>query len=78
VASGLTPEAEAVVAAAAAAASLLGCDQLLGLLESALGTFAQWSLGVAVANAAAELPPLGVPLFWLSTPRTCAPVLRHL
>jgi hypothetical protein len=61
VASGLAPEAEAVVAAAAPAASLLGFDQLLGLLESASGTFAQWSSGVAVANAAAELPPLGVP-----------------
>ena len=61
VASGLAPEAEAVVAAAAPAASLLGSDQLLGLLESASGTFAQWSSWVAVANAAAGLPPLGVP-----------------
>jgi hypothetical protein len=61
VASGLAPEAEAVVAVAAPAASLLGSDQFLGLLESALGTFAQWSSGVAVANAATELPPLGVP-----------------
>jgi hypothetical protein len=34
---------------------------LLGLLESASRTFAQWSSGVAVANAVAELPPLGVP-----------------
>jgi hypothetical protein len=42
-------------------ASLLRSDQLLGLLGSASGTFAQWSSGVAVANAAAELPPLGVP-----------------
>jgi hypothetical protein len=49
------------VATAAPAASLLGSNQLLGLLESASGTFAQWSSGVAVANAAAELPPLGVP-----------------
>jgi hypothetical protein len=61
VASGLAPEAEVVVAAAAPAASLLGSDQLLGLLESASGTFAQWSSGVVVANATAELPPLGVP-----------------
>jgi hypothetical protein len=37
-------------------------DQLLGLLESASETFAQWSSEVAVANAAAELPPLGVPV----------------
>jgi hypothetical protein len=60
-ASKLAPEAEAMVAAAAPAASLLGSDQLLGQLESALGTFAQWSLVVVVANAAAVLPPLGVP-----------------
>ena len=60
-ASGPAPEAEAVVAAAAPAASLLGSDQLLGWLESASRTFAQWSSGVAVANTAAELPPLGVP-----------------
>jgi hypothetical protein len=55
VASGLALEAEAVVAAAAPAASLLGSDQLLGLLDSASGTFAQWSSGVAVANSAAVL-----------------------
>jgi hypothetical protein len=61
VASGLAPEAEAVVAAAALVASLLGSDQLPGLLESASGTFAQWSSVVAVANVAAVLPPLGVP-----------------
>jgi hypothetical protein len=61
VASGLAPEAEAVVAAAAPAASLLRYDQLLGLLESTSGTFSQWSSGVAVANATAVLPPLGVP-----------------
>jgi hypothetical protein len=61
VASGLAPKAEAVVAAAALAASLLGSDQLPELLESASGTFAQWSSVVAVANAAAGLPPLGVP-----------------
>jgi hypothetical protein len=60
VASGLTPEAEAVVAATAPAASLLKSVQLLGLLESTSGTFSQWSSGVVVANAAAELPPLGV------------------
>jgi hypothetical protein len=36
-------------------------DQLSGLLGSASGTFAQWSSVVAVANAAAGLPPLGVP-----------------
>jgi hypothetical protein len=61
VASELAPEAEAVVAAAAPAASLLGSDQLPGLLESASRTFAQWSSMVAEANAAAGLPPLGVP-----------------
>jgi hypothetical protein len=61
VASGLAPEAEAVVATTAPAASLLGSAQLLGLLESASGTFSQWSSGVAVVNADAELPPLGVP-----------------
>jgi hypothetical protein len=33
---------------------------LLGLLESASRTFAQWSSVVAVANVAAVLPPLGV------------------
>jgi hypothetical protein len=49
------------VDAAAPTASLLRSDQLLGLLGSASGTFAQWSSRVAVANAAAELPPLGVP-----------------
>jgi hypothetical protein len=61
VASELAPKAEVVVAAAALAASLLGFDQLPGLLESASGTFAQWSSGVAVANVVAGLPPLGVP-----------------
>jgi hypothetical protein len=61
VASGLAPEAEAVVATAALAASLLGSDQLPGLLESASGTFAQWSSMVAVTNVAAGLPPLAVP-----------------
>jgi hypothetical protein len=50
-----------VVAAAEPAASLLMSDQLLELPRSASRTFAQWSSGVAVANAAAELPPLGVP-----------------
>jgi hypothetical protein len=61
VASELAPEAKAVVAAAAPAASLLEFVQLLGLLESASRTFAQLSSGVAVANAAAGLPPLRVP-----------------
>jgi hypothetical protein len=50
-----------VVAAAAPAAWLLRSDQLPRLLGSASRTFAQWSSGVAVANAAAELLPLGVP-----------------
>ena len=60
-ASKLAPEAEAMVAAAAPAALLLGSVQLPKLLESASRTFAQWSSVVAVANATAELPPLGVP-----------------
>jgi hypothetical protein len=50
-----------VVPVAAPAASLLRSDQLPGLLGSTSRTFAQWSSGVAVANAAAGLPPLGVP-----------------
>ena len=50
-----------VVAAAELVASLLMSDQLPELLGSASRTSAQWSSGVAVANAAAELPPLGVP-----------------
>jgi hypothetical protein len=41
------------VAAAAPATSLLESDQLIGLLVSASGTSAQWSLVVAVATAAA-------------------------
>jgi hypothetical protein len=49
------------VAAAEPTASLLMSDQLRGLLGSASRTSAQWSSGVAVANAAAGLPPLGVP-----------------
>jgi hypothetical protein len=49
------------VAAAEPAASLLMSDHLPGLPVSASRTSAQWSSGVAVANAAAELPPLGVP-----------------
>jgi hypothetical protein len=61
VASELALEAEAMVAAAAPAALLLGSVQLPKLLESASRTFAQWSSVVAVANATAELPPLGVP-----------------
>jgi hypothetical protein len=53
-------EADARVAAAALAALLLRSDQLPRLLESASRTFVQWSSVVAVANAAAGLPPLGV------------------
>jgi hypothetical protein len=60
VASELAPEAEVVVAATTPAALVLGSDRLLGLLVSASRTFAQWSSGVAVANAGVELPPLGV------------------
>ena len=60
-ASELACEVEVGVAAAAPAASLLRSDQLPGLLGSASRTSAQWSSGVAVANAAAELPPPGVP-----------------
>jgi hypothetical protein len=60
VAFGLALEAEAGVAAAAPAASLLRSNQLLGLLESASGTFAQWSSVVAMATAA-ELHLPGVP-----------------
>jgi hypothetical protein len=61
VVSGLALEAEVVVAAAAPTAFLLKSDQLLELLGSASRTFAQWSSGVAVANAVAELPLPGVP-----------------
>jgi hypothetical protein len=61
VASGLALETEAVVAAAAPVAWLLMSNQLPGLLGSASRTSAQWSSVVAVANAAAGLPPLGVP-----------------
>jgi hypothetical protein len=50
-----------VVAAAAPAAWLLMSDQLPELLGSASRTSVQWSSGVAVANAAMGLPPLGVP-----------------
>jgi hypothetical protein len=49
-ASGLAPEVEVGVAAAAPASSLLRSDQLLGLLGSASGTSAQWSSGVVVAT----------------------------
>jgi hypothetical protein len=62
VASRHAPEVEVGVVAAAPAASLLESDQLLGLLESASGTSAQWSSGVAVATAAAELHSPGVPV----------------
>jgi hypothetical protein len=60
-ASGPALEAEVVVAAAEPTASLLMSDQLPELPESTSRTSAQWSSGVAVANAAAELHPLGVP-----------------
>jgi hypothetical protein len=62
VASGLALEAETVVATATPDAWLLRSDQLLGLLGSASRTFSQWSSVVAVANVAAGLPPLGVPV----------------
>jgi hypothetical protein len=58
VASELAPKVEVGVAAAAPAASLLRSNQLLGLLESASGTSAQLSSGVATA---AEMPPPGLP-----------------
>jgi endonuclease I len=61
VASGLALEAEVEVAATELAASLLMSNQLPELPGSASRTSAQWSSGVAVANAAAELPPLRVP-----------------
>jgi hypothetical protein len=61
VASGLALEAEVVVAAAEPAASLLRSDQLPELPRSTSRTSALWSSGVAVATAAAGLPPLGVP-----------------
>jgi hypothetical protein len=50
-----------VVATAALAALLLRYVRLPKLLGSASGTFAQWSSGATVANAAAGLPPLRVP-----------------
>jgi hypothetical protein len=50
-----------VLDTATPAALLLRSDQFPKLLASASGTSAQWSSGVAVANAAAGLPPLGVP-----------------
>jgi hypothetical protein len=49
------------VAAAAPAASLLEPVQLLGLLEYASGTFAQWSSVVAATTVATELHPSRVP-----------------
>jgi hypothetical protein len=61
VASGLALEAEVVVVVAEPAASLLMSNQLPELPRFASKTSAQWSSGVAVANAAAELPPPGVP-----------------
>jgi hypothetical protein len=50
-----------VAFAAAPAAWLLMSDQWPRLLGTASRTSAQWSSVVAVATAAAELPPLGVP-----------------
>jgi hypothetical protein len=50
-----------VVGAAAPAAWLLMSDQLPELPGFASRTSVQWSSGVAVANAAAELPLPGVP-----------------
>jgi hypothetical protein len=50
-----------VVAAAEPAVSLLMSDQLPELPWSTSRTIAQWSSGVAVANAAAGLLPLGMP-----------------
>jgi hypothetical protein len=61
VASGLALEAEVGVAAAEPAATLLMSDQLPELPGSASRTSAEWSSGVAVANAATELPPLRMP-----------------
>jgi hypothetical protein len=61
VASRLALEADVGVAAAEPVASLLMSDQLPELPGSASRTSAQWSSGVAVANAAAGLLPLGVP-----------------
>jgi endonuclease I len=61
VASGLALEAEVVVAASELVASLLMSDQFPELPRTASRTSAQWSSGVAVANAVAELAPLGVP-----------------
>jgi hypothetical protein len=49
------------VAAAALAASLLKSNQLPNLLGYTSRTSAQWSLGVAVANAASGLPPPRLP-----------------
>jgi hypothetical protein len=60
-ASRLAPEVEVEVVAAAPVELLLRSDQLLGLLGSASGTSAQWSLGVAVVTAVAELHLPGVP-----------------
>jgi hypothetical protein len=51
-----------VVAAVEPAASLLMSDQLPELSGSTLRTSARWSSGVVVAIAAAELPPLRVPV----------------
>jgi hypothetical protein len=72
VASGLAPEVEVGVAAAAPAASLLRSDQLLGLLGSASRTSTQWSSGVVVATAV-ELHLLGAPAVLVEhAPHLCA------
>jgi hypothetical protein len=60
VASELASEVEVWVAAIAPCALLLTSGQLLGLPGFALGTYVEWSLGVAVATSA-ELPPPRVP-----------------
>jgi hypothetical protein len=61
VASELALKAEVGVVVVVPAALLLRSDQSLGLLGSASGTSVQLSSGAAVATAAAELPPPGVP-----------------
>jgi hypothetical protein len=80
VASKLAPEAEAevVVAAAAPAASLLESVQLLGLLESASEHLLNGHRGWRWQMLLRGCLLLGCLLFWLSKPRTTAPVLRHL
>jgi hypothetical protein len=67
-----------VVAAVAPAAWLLMSDQWPGLLEFASRTSARWSLGVRWQMLLRGCLLLGCLLLWLSTPRTSAPVLKHL